>query len=168
MLLHPVKAKLIIFDADGTLRRCIDHKGPCHSDERQWEVIPGVEEVLAQYAWGDTVEMAIATNQGGIELGHRSMQSCYKQLNQLLINTLCIPYPRGGVHVCPHYTTPCFCRKPAPGMLFAAIERLKREGFDLTLADDVLFVGDSHDDAMAAARAGIAFLSAEEFFGRRI
>jgi D-glycero-D-manno-heptose 1,7-bisphosphate phosphatase len=54
-----------------------------------------------------------------------------------------------GVYVCPHgWDEGCACRKPAPGMLFAA-----QRDHDLDLTRTT-FVGDDERDAQAAAAAG--------------
>lgn len=54
-----------------------------------------------------------------------------------------------GIYVCPHgWDDGCACRKPAPGMLFAA-----QRDHDLDLSRTT-FVGDDERDAQAAAAAG--------------
>ena len=51
-------------------------------------------------------------------------------------------------------------RKPSPLMVLSLVDAYKER------LDRTLYVGDSTEDAMAAARAGVAFLPAWEFFGR--
>ena len=66
-----------------------------------------------------------------------------------------------GVHVdawyfCPHhpdYTGPCECRKPAPGMLLAAMQH-----FDAESAECVMY-GDKPSDEAAAIAAGVRFIA---------
>jgi len=61
--------------------------------------------------------------------------------------------------VCPE-DSGCGCRKPAPGMLLRLLDRFQLR------RDQALFVGDLEIDREAARRAGIAFRTAAEFFGR--
>ena len=165
--MHPVKGRLIIFDADGTLRRCKAHHGPCHSDNGQWEIIPGVQEVIDSYRTQDLV-FGIATNQAGVELGHRTLPQVFTELALLSHTLLGRSQHPVFLCACPHATTPCLCKKPAPGMLFEILESYRRV-YDLDLdkvaPDNLLFVGDSVDDLGAANRAGIPFCYAHHFFG---
>jgi D-glycero-D-manno-heptose 1,7-bisphosphate phosphatase len=59
---------------------------------------------------------------------------------------LCFHHPDGVV---PELSGPCDCRKPAPGMLLAAAERLK---IDL---DHSWLIGDTDTDVEAGAAAGV-------------
>jgi len=52
-------------------------------------------------------------------------------------------------------------RKPAPGMLLAALADHNCD------KSDAVFIGDSDEDQEAAANAGIKFVHADEFFERR-
>ena len=164
---HPVKGKLFIFDADGTLRRCIAHQGPCHSDNGQWEIIPGVKETLTHYQWGEKHSIAIATNQHGVALGHRTSAQVKDELVKLL-NALDIPFHEEDLLHCPHMPSTCRCAKPSPGMLYEAVwnylRRLPERG--LLAEEDVVFVGDSDaDEGAALAMTGITFYWAKDFFG---
>ena len=158
---HPLSKKLLIFDADGTLRRCLQHKGPCHSDAGQWELIPGVKETLVNYCIPEVFDLAIATNQAGISLGHRTIDDVILQLQILIMNyfpstQIC----RVPIFVCPHdIVANCSCRKPNPGMLLAAMQHSKCG------TEDTVFIGDSEDDRGAAARAHVDFYYAHHFFG---
>lgn len=59
--------KLIIFDADGTLRRCTVEGQPCPNTSGQWELMPNVKETLSRF---EDVHFAIASNQAGVALGY--------------------------------------------------------------------------------------------------
>lgn len=165
-VIHPLPhLKLIIFDADGTLRRCKAHRGPCHADVGQWEVIPGVIDVLAQYDWR-FITAGIATNQAGVAFGHRTIVSVHEELEKL-IELLPFSLHLWRTTVCPHTTEvlTCFCRKPSPGMLFEHMIKFMQH-FQITLTPhETLFIGDSSDDYNAAQRAGMPFFWAQEFFG---
>ncbi len=165
---HPLDVALIIFDADGTLRRCIAHKGPCHNGPHQWELIPGVRDVLACYDW-QRMDAGIASNQPGINLGHRTVDTVMGEMRTMIDQS----FPRGArvpIHICPHYEAQhCLCRKPCPGLLwFNIADYLIHRKVSLDMRrETILFVGDSEEDEQAAMRAGIRFLSAQHFFGWR-
>lgn len=62
-------------------------------------------------------------------------------------------------YFCPHhpdYTGPCDCRKPAPGMLLAAMR-----DFDADPTKCVMY-GDKSSDEAAAKAADVAFMWARE------
>ena len=163
--------KLIIFDADGTLRRCKDPTKICPNTPDEQELIPGVQEALA---WFETpaspqVEMAVVSNQGGVGLGYMTQEmaiACVQRMCEEL-------WPRERTsrdvmcQLCPHAPTAgCLCRKPNPYMLFRAIfELVHTRGVEFDLQKQVLFVGDLRSDEEAAARAGIPFRWAYDFFG---
>jgi len=44
--------RLIIFDADGTLRCCTVPGQVCPNADNQWELLPNVKEKLSEIDWG--------------------------------------------------------------------------------------------------------------------
>lgn len=151
--------KLIIFDADGTLRRCTVEGQPCPNNLDEWEIIPGVLEKLQAYCWGPDLLMGIASNQGGVSLGYLSEDAACQML-LALYTTITSRLPNHGLlQVCPHTKADnCRCRKPHPGML----EAIMRSA-DCT-PEQTLFVGDQDSDRCAAEAAGCAFEYATTFF----
>jgi len=175
MITHPLDYELLIFDVDGTLRRCKAHStplydAPCHADPGDWEVIPGVAEVLGQYDWTKT-GFSCASNQAGIGLGYtttvRVEEELYKTILALFPDWPHVSrrrrrrFPARGPVFRYAWQAPDASsadRKPSPWMLL-----------DLVLAydgrlDRTLYVGDSDIDTECAARAGVAFMAAGEFF----
>jgi D-glycero-D-manno-heptose 1,7-bisphosphate phosphatase len=155
------KYKLIIFDADGTLRRCTVKGQPCPNAEDQWELMPGVQEKMAKFDFGPNgILIGIASNQAGVSLGYLTEHTAYQLLKDLFVAvTDCWP-TYGLLQVCPHPVNGgCDCRKPAPGMLL----RIMRIAG--VLQDRTLYVGDMESDEQAAQAAGVDFQWAKDFFG---
>lgn len=152
--------KLLIFDADGTLRRSTVPNQPTPNKDGEWEVLPNVKEklqkILSERA---DVILAIASNQGGIELGYLSREQAAKLLDDLYEEITGKCAPEGMIQLCPDFKRPSECRKPKPGMLQKIMEQAK------IAQNQTLFVGDSEDDRMTAQNAGVRFIWAKDFFG---
>lgn len=147
--------KLIIFDADGTLRRCTVPGQPCPNKDDEWELMPGVKEKIA--AFPEEVRFAIVSNQGGVGLKILSEDSAWTMLLRLEHQTT---PGRGIVFMCPHAPKAgCFCRKPHPYLLYKSMKTARAS------PSETLYVGDMDSDREAAQRAGVDFLWAWEFFG---
>lgn len=151
---------LIIFDADGTLRRCTVPGQPCPNKEGEWELLPSVKETLARYDWKVTA-LGVASNQAGIALGFLDLMTAYQLLSDMVVEATGYFPPTGSIQLCPHGTKDgCGCRKPEPGMLHAI---MKFWGYFPT---ETLYVGDMESDQLAAAHAGCDFMWADDFFNR--
>jgi D-glycero-D-manno-heptose 1,7-bisphosphate phosphatase len=157
---HPLPYKLLIFDADGTLRGCTTPGQPCPNTPDEWALLPNVKETLAQYDGPHNERYtAIVSNQGGIALGFLSWWDAKALLDAC--GRQAFPDRRlPRVYFCPHAPKAgCHCRKPSPYLLLqAVVDRNVRLW-------DTLYVGDHDSDRDAAERADIAFLSAADFFG---
>lgn len=156
-------AKLIIFDADGTLRRCVVEGQPCPNADDEWELLPDVRNTIQSVVnMRPDVYLAIASNQGGVDLGYIAHDAASAMLTNLGRAAFPNPY-RGKRHwlvtMCPHRPDAgCECRKPRPGML----QRLMR-AFEVD-PGSTLYVGDLDSDSLAARAAGCRFQWAWEFF----
>lgn len=156
--LRPGKPYFVIFDADGTLRRCTIPGQPCPNRAGEWVLLPGVKAKIASLAEQGAC-FAIASNQGGIASGKLSALTARALLNDL-VGAAFPPLVSVSVYLCPHDARArCSCRKPAPGMLLEAL------GSAGVAARDALFVGDMASDQEAARRAGVPFAWAADFFG---
>lgn len=156
--------RLIIFDADGTLRRCTVEGQPCPNAPGQWELLPNVKETLAKIKWGSPhvgkTAFGIASNQSGVARGYMTKEEAYSLLKTLVLAAFETWPVAGSIQMCPHHPDQdCACRKPRPQML----ERLMRK-WRLS-PHEVLYVGDMKSDQQAAANAGCEFMWAWEFFG---
>lgn len=147
--------KLAMFDRDGTIN--VD-TGHLHEPEKL-ELIPSTVDIMRGYSDDPDFKVVVVTNQAGIAKGLYT-ETDMRRLHRYMEDEL----EKLGVHVdawyfCPHhpdYTGPCECRKPAPGMLLAAMR-----DFDSSPSGSVMF-GDKAGDASAAMRAGVSFMWAGE------
>ena len=158
--------KIIIFDADGTLRYCTVEGQPCPNRSGEWKLYPGVKEILAQYNWSHPGEESgigygIASNQGGVGAGYFSESTAIELLNDTFTEAFGFSPAAKTIEICPHVPhSGCSCRKPEPEMLNRLI---KLYG---TSSEHVLFVGDRDADRKAASNAGCNFQLASDFFDR--
>lgn len=152
--------KLIIFDADGTLRRCTVLGQPCPNDIDEWELIPGVKEKLATFDWKNKVYFGIASNQAGVALGYMRELQAYALLYDMACAALGGPAVTfRNIRMCPHAPdAECACRKPRGGMLISLMVEFG------VIPHETLFVGDMDTDLWAADDAGCDFMCAHEFF----
>lgn len=151
---------LIIFDKDGTLVESIDGRPANLIAEHR--LLPNVLAKCQQLkAEGHT--LAIASNQGGVAFGFFSIKEARAIMEHAatLIGadfyTFCPAHPKGRIK---KYAYESIYRKPNPGMLFELAHRAK-----VSNTEDILFVGDLDTDQQAAARAGIRFEWAQDYFG---
>jgi len=160
-----MRKRLIIFDADGTLRRCTVAGQPCPNKPGEWGLIPGVKEVLDAVYWGDRASgcysvAAIASNQAGVALGYMSEHVASEMLSQLYLQAFGRWHPFGTIKMCPHSPEwRCRCRKPNPWMIYSLMANCSVN------RDEVLYVGDMDSDRECAENAGVDFMWAKDFFG---
>lgn len=142
--------KLAMFDRDGTIN--VD-TGHLHEPEKL-ELIPSTVDIMRGYSDDPDYKVVVVTNQAGIAKGLYT-EADMRRLHRYMEDEL----ERLGVHVdawyfCPHhpdYTGPCECRKPAPGMLLAAMR-----DFDAFPGNCVMY-GDMPSDEFAASGIDVAF-----------
>lgn len=154
--------RLVIFDADGTLRRTTIAGQPCPHAEHEWELLPGVRECLTTIDWrGDRLAVGVASNQDHIGYGLVDAEVAHRLLRDMIDAATAGAVRDPEIRCCPHrLEESCGCRKPAPGML---VDIMRAHG---VAPEDTLFVGDSPVDAGAAAAAAVRFVWAGDFFGR--
>lgn len=153
--------RLIIFDADDTLRRTTVPGQPAPNSPDEWEILPNVSEKLCSIEWGEGgTLLGVASNQVGVALGFLTKGTAVQLIRDVIEKALgCVP-PRTWIEVCPcPHNSGCECRKPQPGMLL----RIMAEAG--VAPEETLFVGDLETDREAARRAGVSFKWAHEFFG---
>jgi D-glycero-D-manno-heptose 1,7-bisphosphate phosphatase len=153
-------ARLVIFDADGTLRRTTVSGQPCPHAEDEWELLPGVRECLASIDWTRR-DVGVASNQDHVGYGLIDSAKALELLVDMIAAATNGAARDPEIRFCPHrLEEPCHCRKPAPGMLLDIMQARRAR------PDDTLFVGDSPVDEAAARAAGVRFVWAEDFFAR--
>ena len=111
--------KLFIFDADDTLRRTTAPGKPCPHRPGEWELVPGVRDLLGQVRWGSPGNplFGIASNQDQVGYGHLTLTMARNLLRDLAHSAAACQPPDAALQLCPHpLERECECRKPKPGM----------------------------------------------------
>ena len=137
--------KLIILDRDGVINQDSDNyiRSP---DE--WVAIPGSLEAIARLNQAG-YQIVVCTNQSGLARGYFDIEI----LHAIHAKMLKLLAQHGGyieaIFYCPHGPDQnCDCRKPKPGMLLEAGQRLKAD------LQESIMVGDTERDIQAAQAAG--------------
>ncbi len=154
--------RLLVFDADRTLRWTVKQGQPCPNAPGEWRLLPGVAERLRSLDWGaGGHKLGVASNQNGVALGYLSAAMARRLLRDTVREALGFLPEDAAIEMCTCAPDRrCPRRKPEPGMLQAILDRFRLS------AGQALFVGDLEIDREAARRAGVAFAWAHEFFGR--
>ncbi len=159
----PPHIRLVVFDADNTLRRVTVPGRVCPWGPDEWEPLPGIREALAGLRWGrDGLRLAVASNQDQVFYGHLSAGMARRLLMDAAEAATGHRPEEGAVRFCAHaMDAGCACRKPAPGLL---LEAMAHHGVG---PGRTLFVGDAEVDREAAARAGGPFLHVADLLALR-
>jgi histidinol-phosphate phosphatase family protein len=130
----------VLFDRDGTLIVDVPYNG----DAERVEPRPGAAEALARLRESG-IPTAVVSNQSGVArglVGHRDVVAIHERMETLL-------GPLGPLEYCPHTQDDgCDCRKPAPGLVVRAAQRLG------VRPADCVVIGDIGADVGAARAAG--------------
>lgn len=155
---------IIYLDLDGTVRHGKDELGRFVNGPDDVVIFDGVPKLLRRYrdaGW----RIVACSNQGGIALGHMTMESCAKAM--IRTQDLC-----GGVFHkitwCQHHPAAadpefavCWCRKPRIGMVVESALALSEQHRDEFYPPHLgVFVGDRSEDAACAEGAGLRFVDA--------
>ena len=148
--------KLVIFDADGTLRECTVNGQEYPINQDQWIPKATIVNEISKYNW-ITKHFGIATNQPGITRNEFLEETCIELIEEMVMKAFGYLPPQDALQYCPHHIDGgCDCRKPQPGMLKRIMAFYKVE------ASQTLFVGDSNQDKGAAENAGCDFIWVHE------
>ncbi len=138
---------IVFLDRDGTINVGAGPESYV-TDPKDVTLLPGSAEAVRRL--NDlNVKTVLVTNQRGIARGFLSTQRYYEVASRMrdLLDE------RGArldaEYMCPHDLGACVCRKPAPGMLYAAAHDLG----GLDLAESVV-VGDAESDVEAGLIVG--------------
>jgi histidinol-phosphate phosphatase family protein len=130
----------VLLDRDGTLIVDVPYNG----DPDRVRPMPGAREAVERLRSAG-VPLAVVSNQSGVGrglIGEHELNAVNQRVEQLL-------GPLGPWLVCPHAPEDgCECRKPQPGLVLAAAERLGVK------ADRCVLIGDIGADIEAARAAG--------------
>lgn len=157
----PANVRLVIFDADGTLRRTVVPGRVCPYGPEEWEPLPGIREALRGARWGPAgLLMGMASNQDHVGYGHLSAVMAQQLLMDAAEAATGHRPEAGAVRFCAHQMDAgCACRKPEPGLLLEVLEHFSVE------PRRAIFVGDATVDREAACRAGVRFLHVSDLIG---
>jgi D-glycero-D-manno-heptose 1,7-bisphosphate phosphatase len=160
------RVPLLVLDLDGTVRHGKDELGHFVNEPDDVVIFPEAVEMMRRWKQGGGRIIAVS-NQGGIALGHMSMDACARtmlrthQLTGQLFDKLawCSHHPAADD---PEMAR-CWCRKPSPGLLIeAALDVAHRHG-ELYPPYMGLFVGDRDEDQECARLAGFDFAWAKDW-----
>ncbi len=148
---RPGSRPAVFLDKDGTVLDDV----PYNVDPARMCFAPGARAGLARLG-SLGLPLIIISNQPGIGLGKASHADLARVREQLDAMFRKAHATMAGFHYCPHhpqavvsgYARACACRKPAPGLLYAAAARHR---IDLSRS---WFIGDILDDVEAGQRAG--------------
>ena len=148
--------RAVFLDRDGVLNRAVQRAGrpfvPSSLDEL--EILPGVDEALGRLRAAEFLLIG-ATNQPDVARGLVSRESV-EAIHEFMRKRL----PLDDIRVCYHLDADrCACRKPQPGMMFAAA--VARQ---IQLASSFM-IGDRWRDIGAGRAAGCRTILVNRFLG---
>lgn len=139
--------RAVFLDRDGVINRKMP-EGRYVTGWAEVQFLPGVAEAVKYFREAGFLVLLVS-NQRAIAKGlitHEELESLHRRMWHELFQG---EKSFDGVYYCPHDIYPaCACRKPQPGMLFAAAQDW---GIDLTAS---WMVGDSESDVEAGRTAG--------------
>jgi D-glycero-D-manno-heptose 1,7-bisphosphate phosphatase len=137
--------KLVLLDRDGVINHDTVEYVKC---PEEFVPIDGSIAAIARLHRAG-FRVAVCTNQAGVARGYFGLDDL-SAIHRKLADLLAAHGARlDGLYYCPHGPDDgCFCRKPRPGMLLAAMSELGRAG------EGAVFIGDSARDLEAAEAAG--------------
>ncbi|WP_433357624.1 HAD-IIIA family hydrolase [Micromonospora saelicesensis] len=139
---RPVLYDAVLLDRDGTLIEDVPYNG----DPEKVRPVPGARAALDRLRAAG-LRLAVVTNQSGLARGYftgEQMRAVHARVEELLGRF-------DAWLVCPHDDADgCDCRKPAPGLVYAAARELG------TTPSRCVLVGDIGRDVGAAMAAGAA------------
>jgi len=149
----------VFLDRDGVINRCtVDERGVPHppDDVGQFCYEDGAAEAVRAMKAAGFV-LPVVTNQPDVARGTQT-RAAVEAINAKLSRDL----PVDGIFVCYHDNgDDCDCRKPKPGLLRQAAERL---GIDLSAS---WMVGDRSGDVLAGAAVGARTILIDRLYSKR-
>jgi D-glycero-D-manno-heptose 1,7-bisphosphate phosphatase len=156
----PAQIRHVILDRDGVLNQEAPDLGYIlQPDDFKW--LPGALQALVVLSQTG-VRISVATNQSAVGRGLMTAQQLQQVLDAMRAQAQAAGANISGVYFCPHAPEAhCDCRKPAPGLIRAAV-------LDSGVpAAQTLLVGDDVRDVKAAQAAGVAAVLVRTGKGQR-
>lgn len=154
------KVPVLYCDIDGTIRWGKDELGRFVNTAEDVRVFDGVADLLWKYkdlGW----RIIGISNQGGVGLGHLSMDDCFKAMGETQRQCR-LAFDK--ITFCAHSPyADCPCRKPKIGQIADARYWLFQQYGDSYPMHMGLFVGDRPEDEMCAGNAGLKFMLATDW-----
>jgi D-glycero-D-manno-heptose 1,7-bisphosphate phosphatase len=145
----------VILDRDGVLNKRPPRAQYVRSWEG-WEWLPGAREALRVLKEAG-YRVIVVSNQAGIARGAMTERDLAGIHERMSLDTEEAGGHIDAIYSCPHgWDDGCACRKPKPGMLYAA-----QRDFHLDL-NRTSFIGDDERDAQAAEAAGCPWVLVSE------
>ncbi|MBD3196866.1 MAG: D-glycero-beta-D-manno-heptose 1,7-bisphosphate 7-phosphatase [Candidatus Lokiarchaeota archaeon] len=141
------KNKAIFLDRDGVINKEVNYL----SDPDDFELLNGTIEALKIFKRLDFL-LIVITNQSGLARGYfkeETLDIIHSKMRRLISQE---NIELDDIYFCPHhpeFTGECNCRKPNPGMIFAA-----RDDYNIDLTRSFM-VGDTVNDIKAGKNAGV-------------
>jgi D-glycero-D-manno-heptose 1,7-bisphosphate phosphatase len=150
----------VILDRDGVINREAE-EGRCISRPDDFHWIPGaLEGIASMRAWG--LRISVATNQSGVGRGQMTLAELEAVHVRMCSEAAAAGAKLDALFFCPHLPEAnCRCRKPASGMIQAAVAVSRIPPVE------TLMVGDDQRDLDAARHAGVAAVLVRTGKGRR-
>jgi D-glycero-D-manno-heptose 1,7-bisphosphate phosphatase len=159
------RVPILYCDLDGTIRWGKDELGRFVNGPDDVHVFDEVPDLLWRYkklGW----RIVGVSNQGGIALGHMTMEVCAAAMLETQRQTR---DAFDKIAWCSHFPTAedpemavCWCRKPRPGLVIeAALMLAEKHRGEIYPPHLGLFVGDRPEDAACAENAGLRFMAAD-------
>jgi D-glycero-D-manno-heptose 1,7-bisphosphate phosphatase len=150
-----VSRRALFLDRDGVIN--VNHGYVHRAEETQF--VDGIFE-MCHAASRRGYLLIVATNQAGIGRGYYSREDFLDYTAWVHAQFRDHGVPLSATYYCPHHPTEalsayrvaCECRKPRPGMLLAAERK-----FMIDMSRSV-FIGDTVNDMLAGAKAGVGRL----------
>ena len=150
----------IILDRDGVLNYDAP-EGTYVREPAEFRWLPGALDALALLRRAG-LRLSVATNQAGVGRGVMSLEQLAAVHARMQADAAAHGGALDAVLYCPHAPQEqCSCRKPAPGLIAAAVAR---SGIP---AEESIVVGDDQRDLEAARRAGVTAALVRTGKGRR-
>jgi D-glycero-D-manno-heptose 1,7-bisphosphate phosphatase len=145
-----VSVRCVFLDRDGV----INEKPAPHEYIRsigEFRLLPNIADWIRLFNALEFVVIVI-TNQRGVARGLMT-EAALTSIHSHMLEELAAKGARiDDVFYCPHEENSCHCRKPKPGLVYAA-----RDKWNIDLAHSLL-LGDSDSDQQLAAACGIRFV----------
>jgi len=146
-----LRTRCVFLDRDGVINEKAAPPEHYIRSPEEFRLLPNIAEWIRLFNALECLVIVI-TNQRGAALGFMTEQDI-ALVHEKMLNDLAAKGARiDDVFYCPHDLDCCSCRKPRPGLVYAA-----RDKWHIDLAHSVL-LGDTDTDEQLATNCGIKFL----------